>query len=91
MKQFVNTRAFIKNILQSPMLLLKTREKVDSLVDAYVNLPAVSQTLASLISDLQKNLKRFALVVITEASIRSEVAEKTKARITLTCIKGRIN
>ena len=35
MEQFMNTRTPIKNIQQLPMLLLKTREKVDSLVEAY--------------------------------------------------------
>ena len=52
MEQFMNTRAPIKNIQQLPMLLLKTREKVDSLVDAYVSLPAFSQTPAAQIPEL---------------------------------------
>ena len=47
MEQFMNTRTPIKNIQQLPMLLLKTREKVDSLVEAYVGLPAFSRTPAA--------------------------------------------
>ena len=77
MEQFMNTRTPIKNIQQLPMLLLKTREKVDSLVEAYVGLPAFSQTPAAQIPDLKKALKRFAFVTITSATIPRKVAEKT--------------
>ena len=59
------------------MLLLKTREKVDSLVEAYVGLPAFSQTPAAQIPDLKKTLKRFAFVTITSATLPRKVAEKT--------------
>ena len=67
MKHFMNTKAPIKNIQQLPMLLLKTREKVDSLVDAYISLPAFSQTPAAQIPELKKTLKRFAFIMITGA------------------------
>ena len=77
MEQFMNTRTPIKNIQQLPMLLLKTREKVDSLVEAYVGLPAFSQTPAAQIPDLKKALKRFAFVTITSATVPRKVAEKT--------------
>ena len=78
MEQFMNTRTSIKNIQQLPMLLLKTREKVDSLVEAYVSLPAFSQTPAAQIPDLKKtSFKRFAFVTITSATIPRKVAEKT--------------
>ena len=77
MEQFMNTRTPIKNIQQLPMLLLKTREKVDSLVEAYVGLPAFSQTPAAQIPDLKKALKRFAFVTITSATVSRKVAEKT--------------
>ena len=59
------------------MLLLKTRETIDSLVDAYVSLPAFSQTPAAQIPDLKKTIKRFAFVTITGATIPRKVAEKT--------------
>ena len=77
MEQFMNTRTPIKNIQQLPMLLLKTREKVDSLVEAYIGLPAFSQTPAAQIPDLKKALKRFAFVTITSATVPRKVAEKT--------------
>ena len=77
MEQFMNTRTPIKNIQQLPMLLLKTREKVDSLVDAYICLPAISQTPSAQIPDLQKTLKRFSFVTITGATIPRKVAETT--------------
>ena len=77
MEQFMNTRTPIKNIQQLPMLLLKTREKIDSLVDACVSLPAFSQTPAAQIPDLKKTLKRFAFVTITDATVPRKVAEKT--------------
>ena len=76
MEQFMNTRTPIKNIQQLPMLLLKIREKVDSLVEAYVGLPAFSQTPAAQIPDLKKTLKRFAFVTITSATALRKVAEK---------------
>ena len=72
MEQFINTRTPIKNIQQ-----LKTREKVDSLVEAYIGLPAFSQTPAAQIPDLKKALKRFAFVTITSATVPRKVAEKT--------------
>ena len=78
MEQFMNTRTPIKNIQQLPMLLQKNREKVDSLVEAYVvGLPAFSQTPAAQIPDLKKTLKRFAFVTITSATVPRKVAEKT--------------
>ena len=77
MEQFMNTRTLIKNIQQLPMLLLKTREKVDSLVEAYLGLPAFSQTPAAQIPDLKKALKRFAFVTITSATVPRKIAEKT--------------
>ena len=77
MEQFMNTRTPIKNIQQLPMLLLKTREKVDSLVEAYLGLPAFSQTPAAQIPDLKKALKRFAFVTITSATVPRKIAEKT--------------
>ena len=77
MEQFMNTRTPIKNIQQLPMLLLKTREKVDSLVEAYVGLPAFSQTPAAQIPDLKKTLKRFAFITITSVTVSRKVAEKT--------------
>ena len=77
MEQFMNTRTPIKNIQQLPMLLLKTREKVDSLVEAYLGLPAFSQTPAAQIPDLKKALKRFAFVTITSATVPRKVTEKT--------------
>ena len=77
MEQFMNTRTPIKNIQQLPMLLLRTRVIVDSLVEAYVGLPAFSQTPAAQIPDLKKTLKRFAFFMITSATFPRKVAEKT--------------
>ena len=76
-EQFMNTRTPIKNIHQLPMILLKTREKIDTLVDAYVSLLAFSQTPAAQIPDFKKTLKRFAYVTITSRTVPRKVAEKT--------------
>ena len=40
---FMNSRPPVKNVQQIPMLFLKAREKVDSLVESYLNLPSTSK------------------------------------------------
>ena len=61
---FMNSRPPVKNVQQIPMLFLKAREKVDSLVESYLNLPAFSQTPQAQKDELHHSLRRFAFHLI---------------------------
>ena len=74
---FMNSRPPVKNVQQIPMLFLKAREKVDSLVESYLNLPAFSQTPQAQKDELHHSLRRFAFHLIAIPTVPRKVSEKT--------------